>query len=99
MSSVIFPPTTLICLPTSYSKMELLFCSEGLLSLSLSVTISQECTIWLTLTWDLCSSVCCSLSLFYKSGVTLMFQVELEPDTSYSAHLHMTFTQLAKDLE
>lgn len=28
-----------------------------------------------------------------------MFQVELEPDTSYSAHLHMTFTQLAKGLE
>lgn len=28
-----------------------------------------------------------------------MFQMELEPDTSYSAHLHMTFMQLAKDLE
>lgn len=40
-----------------------------------------------------------AVPLFYQSGVTLMFQVELEPDTSYSAHLHMTFTQLAKDLE
>lgn len=38
-------------------------------------------------------------TLFYQSGVTLMFQVELEPDTSYSAHLPVTFTQLAKDLE
>lgn len=28
-----------------------------------------------------------------------MFQMELEPDTSYSAHLRMTFMQLAKDLE
>lgn len=28
-----------------------------------------------------------------------MFHMELDPDTSYSAHLYVTFIQLAKDIE
>lgn len=71
-------------------------CSYGLFSLSLPITISQECTVCLTLVWYLCSPACCSLSLFYQSGVTLMFHIELEPDPSYSAHLYMTFNTTGK---
>lgn len=99
LQSCFFLPNTPVSLSYILNWNEAFIHSLGLFSLSLSVTVSQECTNWLTRVCSLCSPTRSSRSLFYQSGVTLMFQVELEPDTSYSAHLHMTFMQLAKDLD